>query len=331
MKQDRFDEFYMLQTKAKGLEKKNLKDSALNIYLDIIENYFPDTDYSFQRAVVLLQEKGETDAIKAHCELAIERIKASEMKGSRQFFEAQLDKLNAPPKAKLPRLNSKLLNTKNVAMALFIAASVLLSLPNKVFKFIFLLFGAIIALLIIDIVKRFKLRISIRLQTIGLIVATVVALGAAMQIPPPEWTNFFSLMPLSEIGSGTQIKEPETSETPDKATDQSEASQISEDDIAALKQLVNENMLAEDYTLKSENGTLTLTIYAKATASNAALKKYAVKILSELNGIKGLNSYENRLGDLYKDGDTVILCIDSYGKLKLEGTVNRYTLKVDWH
>ncbi len=330
MKQDRFDEFYMLQTKAKGLEKKNLKESALNIYLDIIDNYFPDTDFSFQRAVMLLQEKDETEAIKAYCELAIERISASEMKGSRQFFEEHLEKLNTKPKEK-SKFNSKFLSVKNIVVAIFLMVSILLSLPNKIFKFIFLLFGAIIVLLIVDIIKRVKLRISFRLQTIGLIIAALISFGAVTQIPPPEWTNFFSLMPLSEIGmskaqtSSSDTENKDNNEQPNQALDS-----ISTDDLTALKQLVNDNLLADDYTLKIENNTLILTIYAKATASDIALKKYAIKILSELNGLKSQKSYENRLGDLYKNIDTVVICIDIYGKIRLEGKVNNYTLKIDW-
>ncbi len=331
MKQDRFDEFYMLQTKAKGLEKKNLKESALNIYLDIIENYFPDTDFSFQRAVILLQEKNDFETIKKYCKLAIERIDASEMKGSRQFFEEQLEKLKEKPKTKKTfNFNHKFFNAKNIAIAIFLIISILLSLPNKVFKFIFLIFGAIIALLIIDIAKRFKLKLNFRLQTVGLFIAAAISLGAATQIPPPEWTNFFSLMPLSEIGAnnGQTVK---TNDKKDVNDIPNEALQnISEDDLAAIKQLVTDKKLADDFTLKIDNDTLVLTIYAKATASDVALKKYASKILTELSSYKGQKKYENRLGDLYKNIDTMIVCIDSYGKIKLKGKVNHYTLKIDW-
>ncbi len=109
MERDRFDQFYMMQTQAKGLETKGVKRAALDLYVEIIEDYFPDTDYSFQRAVVLLIECGKVERAKEYCKLAIERIENAEMKGNCAFFERQLLQLDAN-KAKNKSNERKFLN-----------------------------------------------------------------------------------------------------------------------------------------------------------------------------------------------------------------------------
>ncbi len=326
MERDRFDQFYMMQTQAKGLETKGAKHAALDLYVEIIEDYFPDTDYSFQRAVVLLIEYGKVERAKEYCKLAIERIENAEMKGNCAFFERQLLQLDAN-KAKNKSNERKFLNKKALLTIAVIASSALLSLPNKIYKFIFLIFLAIIGWLIIEIIKRYRRKISIRPQSVALCVTALIAVGAASQIPPPQWTSFFSLAPLSQI-AGDQSSSKNDSASGEAAKRESVA--ISADDLSDIKKITLDTLLVKDYDISVDGNTLLLQIKAKQTASKTALKNYAVRILSELNDYKNQKSHEDRLGDLYKDYTASIICTDMTGKVILRGQSNPYTLKIDW-
>ncbi len=326
MKKDRYDQFYLMQTQAKGLETKGAKRAALDLYVEIVEDYFPDTDYSFQRAVILLTECGKTESAIKYCKLAIKRIENAEMKGNSDFFERQLHSINGSAK-KNKRPKRRIVNIKTLFISAVLIVSALFSLPNKIYKFLFLIFLTVIAWLIGKIVKRYRNKISIKVQTIALFGAALVAVAAASQIPPPQWTSFFSLEPLS------QIAENQTSATNAKASGDAvddESVSINADDLSAIKKITLDTLLVTDYDITIQGNNLLLQIKTKQTASKAALKDYAVRILSELNDYKNQKSHEDRLGDLYKDYTANIICTDLTGKVILRGQSNPYTLKIDW-
>ncbi len=322
MKKDRYDQFYMMQTQAKGLETKGAKQAALDLYVEIIENYFPDTDYSFQRAVVLLTEYGEVERAKAYCKLAIERIENAEMKGKRAFFERQLTHLKADRAIKKSN-ERKLVTKKTLLRIALVVGSALLSLPNRIFKFIFLIFLAIVCRLIIEIINRYRHKISFRPQSIALFGAALIAVGAASQIPPPQWTDFFSLEPLSKIAQNQSVRSADN-------TSVTSFNSIGDEDLKNLKRLTEDNLIAEDFDISVKGSAIILNIQAKETASSDALKSYAMRILAELNAYKDKKSHEDRLGDLYKDYTAHITCFDSMQKVILRGQSNPYTLKIDW-
>ncbi len=325
MKHDRYDEFYMLQTKAKGLERNAKYEEALVVYLDILDNYFPDTDFSFERAVALLEKKNRIEDAQKYCQIAIERIKAGRMRGNIEFFNDHLAKYRTTTSPQKKTNPTNFFKNKGliIGVSIYLIFSILLSLPNKLHKMAFLTFGAITALLVFEIVKRLNNKISIKWQSVALTIFGVATLIAAMRIPPPEWTSFFSLKPLSEVGIGRVS----TSDAEDK---KHLDNQITQDDLEILENLYQNNLAMENYTLIIDDDTIQLTVYLKPATSEKTAKDTCFKILKELNNIKEYKSEKDRLGDLYKHYETTIIIYDSNNILAYKGYVNQFTQKIKW-
>ncbi len=328
MSQDRFDQFYMLQTRAKDLEKKNKPKEALELYIDIIDNYFPDTDYSFGRAVSLLREEGNNESAKKYCQLAIERLNAKEIKGDYTFFNAILNELeneeNATNKVDL----SKFLNRKTIIAVLYSIIALMLSFPFKIYKFAFIIFFAVSLLLIWQIIQALRNNLKITMQTIALLLVGSLTIGSAAMIPKPEWTSFFSLKPLAQVGGSKMIDAPSGTIVGDD--DNAKKEKLEQGDLDTLEQVSNDPLVVDDYEIWYEGDVIFLTIFAKNNANDEEIKAATNKILKELNAIKGMKTYENRLGDLYKQYDAKVAVYDEDGTPKFVGLTSRHTLKVKW-
>ncbi len=329
MQQDRFDQFYMLQTRAKDLEKKKQANEALDLYIEIIEHYFPDTDFSFSRAVSLLRDKGDNEKAIAYCKLAIERINAKDMKGDYTFFNAILQELEQKEKNNKKSFPiHKYINRKTLIGALYIVIALMLSFPFKIYKFAFIILIAISLLLLLEIIKRVRKNLKVTMQTVALLVAGALTIGSAAMIPRPEWTSFFSLKPLSQVANSGVLDVPSGTVVGEEKNAQSTT--LTKDDLATLQSVYNDDLIIDAYEIWFEGDVVFLTIFAKNSASDDEIKSEASRILKELNAIKGMKSYDDRLGDLYKQYDAKVAVYDEAGNPKFTGVTSRYTLKIKW-
>ncbi len=102
MNQQQFQKMYKLHEKAKRLEKYAKDKDALDIYLQIHKEYFPNTSDLYERPIILLEKNHRYHEALEICKLAIERIEAQKISGSLKFFNSKLE-----------HLENKLSSTKN--------------------------------------------------------------------------------------------------------------------------------------------------------------------------------------------------------------------------
>ncbi len=147
---DRFNEFYLLQSKAKEQEKTGRIDSALNTYIDIVTNYQPNNDFSYDRVTTLLEKKARFNEAYDLCNKAIDLIQSKDIDGDVSKFEkkiarikSKLDESPSPKKQKaketfhfyFPGFRSH--NKVYMALAaLYYTLTLFVSLPNHYFRYL---------------------------------------------------------------------------------------------------------------------------------------------------------------------------------------------------
>lgn len=323
MKQDRFDEFYMKQTQAKAFEKNNLSQKAWALYSEIVADYFPDTDFSFQRLIILSEKLGKTEPLQEICELAISRIQAGEMRGDLHFFKQRLDKImSGQTEANATQDNSKSWQKKLLIIA-YLTIALLLSLPFKIAKLMFLIAIGISVWLLIEIIKRVREQMTIKWHSFALSASLIALFLASLQIPPPEWTSFFSLQTLSQVGSGNIINQT-------TGSDEQSAATIEDDHLETLDLMMTNHLLIDHYKIVIKDKQIGLTVYLKTSVTANEAKGSVDQILSELNSIMGHPVQSDRLGELYQSYSAYIEVYDSFNQLLLTGETSRFTQRVKW-
>lgn len=92
-KKNNFKKYSSLYEKARNFEKNNDIDSALNIYLNILDNYIPEGTVYYERPCILLEKlKRYNEAIEI-CNLAIARIENYDFNFSSDDYKKRLNRL----------------------------------------------------------------------------------------------------------------------------------------------------------------------------------------------------------------------------------------------
>lgn len=338
MSKDKYDEYYLTLTQAKNLEKRGLEAQALEVYLKITEEYLPDTDYAFERAVLMLEKRSDFEGAQAICHLALKRIKEDDMRGKVDFYTGRLERLSEKAKAQktaaaksdLPELPAYLKRNSSLALGLaYLVVSILLSLPDKLAKLAFLIFFALTLLLIVEVVKQVQKNLSIKYHSIVLLVAMVATLVSASLVEPPEWTNFVSFQGFRASGAAPGLE----ATSPATTAKEPGASEIDADDMDKLQSLIEKDLIIADYTLSVDGNRLDLTVYLAPGASENEAKKAISGLFLELNSIKGYSrpgGDDDSLGPLYKDVSASIDVFDSFGIRMMRGQLNRANQKISW-
>lgn len=335
MSKDKYDEYYLTLTQAKNLEKRGLEAQALEVYLQITEKYLPDTDFAFERAVLMLEKRDNLETAITICKLALKRIKEDEMRGKPEFYLARLEKLDEKQNTKRAQEKGTSLDLpayfkRNGFIAIaaaYVLISILLSFPNKYAKFAFMLFFAITLVFAFEIVKQVQRNVSIKRSSVILLVSLIGTLASASLVPPPEWTNFFSFQGFYNSNTQTVLEETTT------ATTAEPEAEISTDDLDKLKLLLDKDLIIEDYDLAIDGKRLNLVVYLAPAVSKEEAKGAIIGLLTELNAIKGFSRADEatgKLGDLYKQISASIDVYDSFGVLMLRGELNRASQKISW-
>lgn len=335
MSKDKYDEYYLTLTQAKNLEKRGLEAQALEVYLQITEKYLPDTDFAFERAVLMLEKRENLETAISICRLALKRIKEDEMRGKPEFYLARLEKLEEKKSAKKVQEKGAPLDLPAyfkrhsfIAIATaYVLVSALLCFPDKFAKFAFLIFFAITLVFVVEIVKQVQRNVSIKRSSIILLVSLIGTLASASLVPPPDWTNFFSLEGFYKSSGQTALEETTT------ATTAEPEAEISTDDLDKLKLLLDKDLIIEDYDLAIDGKRLNLVVYLAPAVGKEEAKRAITGLLTELNAIKGFSRADEatgKLGDLYKQVSASIDVYDSFGVLMLRGELNRASQKISW-
>ncbi len=336
MSKDKYDEYYLTLTQAKNLEKRGLEAQALETYIKITEDYLPDTDFAFERAVLILEKKLQFSQAMEVCQLALKRIAEEDMRGEVEFYQNRLTKLEEKHKvavasqkktepSAVPQYFKR--STFFAVATAYILVSALLSLPFKLAKFSFLIFLAITGLLLIDIIKNLQRQITIKLQSFILVFALIVTIVSASFVPPPDWTNFFSFDGFSQVSDQSTLENPEPTE------EETGDSSVGEADLDKLEALLDKDLIISDYVLSVDGSRMDLTVYLVVGATKDEAKGAISGLLLELNSIKGYSRPENgdeKLGNLYKDLSVSIDVFDSLGARMLRGQLNRANQRISW-
>lgn len=336
MSKDKFDEYYLALTQGKNLEKRGLEAQALEAYLAITQQYLPDTDFAFERAVLLLEKKMDFARAKEVSQLALKRIKEDGVRGNPEFYLNRLEKIEE--KIAIKARDQKDATTsgvpryfrKNAFIAIslsYLVISVLLSLPNKIAKFSFLIFFAITGIFLVEVIKNLQKNIVVKWQTAVFSLCLLGTLLAASQVPPPEWTQFFSL----DHFSGERISESQTNSA-SEAEDPSK-SEITTGDLDMLSAMLDKDLIIADYQLTVDEKRLDLIVFLAPGATKDEAKSAVEDLFLELNAIKGYTSQNNSgdtLGDLYKSVSASIDVIDSFGQRLMRGQLNRANQRISW-
>lgn len=98
---ERLNELYILTQKAQKMERIN-EEIALDIYLEIFENYQPIISKTYESAIRLLEKRHRYQEALQICERAIEGIKNDEMSGLIEKFENNKDRIVRKMAAETP-------------------------------------------------------------------------------------------------------------------------------------------------------------------------------------------------------------------------------------
>lgn len=137
MNQQQLSEMFKLVEKAKTMERIGNENKALEIYLDLLENYTPNTSDAYERPAIILEKKKRFDEALKICEHAIELINDNKLGGTVSKFEKRIEKLKERMKTEAPVQNEKkktnfkfAFNFKNFAIiiSIFIVVGVILYL-----------------------------------------------------------------------------------------------------------------------------------------------------------------------------------------------------------
>lgn len=89
---ERMNELYTLTQRAQKMEVIN-EELALNLYMEIFENYTPKISKTYDSAIRLLEKRQRFDEALKICDQAIELITAEEASGTVERFESTKERL----------------------------------------------------------------------------------------------------------------------------------------------------------------------------------------------------------------------------------------------
>lgn len=95
MNNEYFAEMHKLIEKAKSFERMGREEEALKIYLEIHENFFPNTSDLFERPAILLEKRKRFDEAIQICEKAIKLIGEGKITGVKDNFERRIFRIKS--------------------------------------------------------------------------------------------------------------------------------------------------------------------------------------------------------------------------------------------
>lgn len=95
MNQHQLAEMFKLVEKAKTMERVGNENKALEIYLDLLENYTPNTSDAYERPAIILERRKRYDEALKICETAIELINDNKLGGTVAKFEKRIEKIHS--------------------------------------------------------------------------------------------------------------------------------------------------------------------------------------------------------------------------------------------
>lgn len=347
---DNFNEFYMLQTSAKDFEKKGQDLKALDIYLDVINNYFPNNDFSFERAATLLEKHHRYSEALEICDKAINLIKTEKIEGNKDTFENKIARIKTKignqvesKKQKKPeefkfgvpgfRSNNKVLM---IIASIYYITTLVFSLPDKYFQYIF----GLALVFSIDyfweaLEKLTKQKPYIKSFLVFLL-SLVICIYSGLQFLNTD--KEFSAID-SDKQSSIPTESTETASSGEGSSEEDvdfdkEPPEIPEKYIDAITNTGNLNHEIDNTFVFLEGRVLFFELIVKPGTSEKNIKRivedmaYELGNLMESEGLQGAN--DKTYGEVYEYYSINIIASNEFDESLLEGTLNGSSNEILW-
>jgi len=345
---DRFNEFYMMQTQAKKFEQNGLDEKALETYLKIISEYAPNNDFSFDRAVALLEKKMKFSQALEVCEKTIALIEAGDLDGDAEKYRSRLARIRqkmaesgvAEDSAKagskepeefhfgIPGFRNP--NRLIMAVAGFCyAAFAFASYPDKIY-----IFGFIVGLAFtiaygwevltkLMFQKRFTKALAVCL--IGLLIAVYWGIQIPpikMMLQPPPVDEAHGNPTDGGNGKGVDVKK---QKTPPK---------IPENYLTATEKAAEKYHEVDKALASASDGGILFDVVVKADTSPEQCKAIAVDMANTLGGLMTIAQLkgpkDSYYGELYDYYSVTISMQDTMNQTQLSGYMGTSSQIFTW-
>lgn len=357
MMNDRFNEMYLKIVKAKGLDLKKNTDAALSLYLEVMENYNPSDDFVFKRACEILFGKGDFAKAKAIAQSALKKIALEEISGSAPYFrefiqnvevkEAEEKRAKKKERAVFPKVSFSIrLFEKKSSLIFFLLVllfSIVISLPDQLFKLIFLVFGVFAFVFLLEIIEDLRRRLSVKVKSALFLASLCLSLVGVYNMPPSNWNDFIKIPSISEMQNNETNDALNNAKAKDKLEHTKEngkqkeppkkekSSSVTEQDMKTLKEFSKQDLQLGSYKLSIKEDKISLDLTMKPGSGVAEGKQSALGILSNLNLIKGFaEENDAELGSLYENYSITVKIRDHSKELLAKGKSNKGDKTITW-
>ncbi|MDO4772082.1 MAG: hypothetical protein Q4A72_00720 [Bacillota bacterium] len=356
MMNDRFNEMYLKIVKAKGLDLKKNLDAALFLYLEVIEAYNPSDDFVFKRACEILIGKGDFPKAKAIAQTALKKLASEEISGSAPYFrelirsienkEAEEKKAQKKEKAIFSKASFSIrLFEKKSSLVFFILVllfSIVISLPDQLFKLIFLVFGVFAFVFLLEIIEDLRRRLSVKVKSALFLISLCLSLVGVYNMPASNWNDFIKVPSISEMQDSEKNDALNNAKAKDKVEHAKESEKqkenpkgksasVTEQDMKTLKEFNKQDLQLGSYKLSIKEDKISLDLTMKPGAGVAEGKQSALGILSNLNLIKGFaEENDAELGSLYENYSITVKIRDHSKELLAKGRSNKGDKTITW-
>lgn len=121
MNKEQMGEMHKLNEKAKKMDRLGNDDAALELYLEILDNYLPNLYANFERPAIILEKKHRYQEAIEICQRALELIEEEKISGDKEKCQHRIEKLmDKVSPEDLPKPKKE--KSKNKAMPIILAA-----------------------------------------------------------------------------------------------------------------------------------------------------------------------------------------------------------------
>lgn len=307
------------------LALKKIKDEELSGKADFFYKLIEKIDKKIEE-----EKQKEIELKKAQ-----KKVKKKNKKSSKTKKKAE-KKLKSDKNEANESINIKFRFLENKVELVFIIIAILfflvISLPDKVFKLMFLSFGVLSLVFLFEIIYSIKEKISPKLNSIFFIFFLILSLVSVYNMPPSNWNQFF------EVTIVNQVQDKENSDVdqlkPAGKLDKSKEKinhKIDETDLKNLRDTLDKEMGLNSYKIAIKGDKIILDIKLKPTAKAEEGKAIAINVLNNLALLKGTEGKgDNDLGGLFKEYSVNINIYNSNNKKLKSGSAKKGDKIIRW-
>jgi len=128
MNKEQMNEMLKLNEKAKKMDRLGNEDAALELYLEILDNYHPSLYANFERPAIILEKKHRYKEALEICQRAVELIEEEKISGDKEKCISRVEKLKAkvePADLPSPKKEKKSNKKRSIIIAIIFALGVI--------------------------------------------------------------------------------------------------------------------------------------------------------------------------------------------------------------